>query len=206
MTAVDGVAGGIIVQPDFTDLTDLAALTPWPQGNLRFNVVLNPQGGTPFGFVVVAYTFVRNNTPNTTRLGLSILPLSALDGSLVFNNKLVKGKQLNLNAFVNTDLFAQRGSLLNLISLVQPGFPNNNSSNFQLKAIAPVLVNLDPNNGIAQTFTSGFTLNVNQGPFAVSTGQVPVNASGAVINCNSLLTNATVQSAARTTGVAQMKK
>lgn len=202
-----GVAGGIIVQPGFVDLLDIPGLTSLPQGNARFNITLNPQPGIPFGFVAVEYTFVRNATPNVTRTGLSILPLSALDGSLLFNNKLVKGKQLNLTAYVNTDLFAQRGSLINLIGNLanQPAFPNTQSSNFQLKAIAPLLVNLNSNAGIAQTFTSGFALNVNQGPFAVSTGQFNVNPSGTTVNCNSVATNAAVQAAAQAAGAAQMK-
>lgn len=204
-SAGNGIAGGIIVQPGFADLFDIPNLSNLPQGNLRFNVVLNPQAGLPFGFVAVAYTFVRNSSPNTTRTAVSILPLSALDGSLIFNSKLIKGKQLNVNAFVNTDLFAQRGSLINLIGLVQPSFPNNNSSNFQLKAIAPVLVNLDPNSGIAQTYSNSFALNVNQGPFAVTSGQVNVNNSATTVNCGSVVTLAAVQAAAQTLGATQMK-
>jgi hypothetical protein len=206
-SAGNGVAGGIIVQPGFTDLTNIASLSSLPQGNARFNVVLNPQAGTPFGFVAVAYTFVRNATPNTTRSAVSILPLSALDGSLVFNSKLIKGKQLNINAFVNTDLFAQRGSLINLIGNLanQPAFPNSNSSNFQLKAIAPVLINLDPNSGIAQTFTSGFALNTADGPFAVGSGQVAVNSSATSVNCGTVVTLAAVQAAAQAAAATQMK-
>lgn len=204
-SAGNGIAGGIIVQPGFADLTDIANLANLPQGNARFNVVLNPQPGTPFGFVAVAYTFVRNATPNTTRTAVSILPLSALDGSLVFNSKLIKGKQININAFVNTDLFAQRGSLINLIGLVQPSFPNNNSSNFQLKAIAPILINLDPASGIAQTFSSGFTLNVPEGPFAVGTGQVPVASSATTVNCGTVVTVTAVQAAAQQAAATQMK-
>jgi hypothetical protein len=202
-----GEAGGIIVQPGFTDLTNIPALSNLPQGNARFNIILNPQPGTPFGFVAVAYTFVRNATPNTTRSAVSILPLSSLDGSLLFNNKLVKGKQLNLTAYVNTDLFSQRGKLINLIGNLanQPAFPNSNSSNFQLKAIAPVLVNLDPNAGIAQTFSSGFALNVNQGPFAVTTGQFAVNPSGTSLNCGTVVTSAAVQAAGQAAGAAQMQ-
>lgn len=204
-SAGNGIAGGIIVQPGFADLLDIPNLANLPQGNARFNVVLNPQPGIPFGFVAVAYTFVRNATPNTTRTAVSILPLSALDGSLVFNSKLIKGKQLNVNAFVNTDLFAQRGSLINLIGLVQPSFPNSNSSNFQLKAIAPVLVNLDPNSGIAQTYTSGFALNTPDGPFGVGTGQIAVNSSATSVNCGTVVTLAAVQAAAQALGTTQMK-
>lgn len=202
-SAGNGIAGGIIVQPGFADLLDIPNLGTLPQGNLRFNVVLNPQAGLPFGLVAVAYTFVRNNTPNTTRTGVSILPLSALDGSLIFNSKLIKGKQLNVNAFVNTDLFAQRNSLLNLLNIFNS--PGNNSSNFRLKAIAPVLVNLDPNSGIAQTFSSAFALNVNEGPFAVNSGQVAVNSSATSVNCGTVVTLAAVQAAAQTLGATQMK-
>ncbi len=206
-SAENGVAGGIIVQPGFSDLLDIPGLASLPQGNARFNITLNPQPGTPFGFVAVAYTFVRNATPNTTRTAVSILPLSALDGTLLFNNKLVKGKQLNLTAYVNTDLFSQRSKLINLIGNLanQPAFPNSNSSNFRLKAIAPVLINLNPNAGIAQTFSSGFALNVDQGPFAVTSGQFNVNPSGTSVNCGSVVTNAAVQAAAQAAGQAQMQ-
>lgn len=179
-----GVAGGVIVQSNFSDITDIANLAPLPKGNLGFTTVLNQQTGTPLLLIVVAYTFV--NAGGNTISAVSLLPTAAVDGNITVNTKLIKGKQLQLKITADTDLYNLRTALTNQIG----ENPNVDSTNFQLKGIASLVTNTGASGTQAVAYANNFALNVPSALFPPvdNVTNVTVSKSTANLNCSSFAT------------------
>ncbi|HEY9685055.1 MAG TPA: hypothetical protein V6C89_03540 [Drouetiella sp.] len=200
-TAGEGVAGGVIVQPNFTDITDIANLAPLPKGNLGFTTVLNQQTGTPLLLIEVAYTFV--NGGGTTISAISLLPTAAVDGNIATNTKLLKGKQLQLKITADTNLFNLRTVLTNNIG----ENPNVDSTNFQLRGIAPLVTNTGAAGTQAIAYANNFALNVPSALFPPVDNQtnVTVNKSTSNLNCSSFATLQPVLNAVHAAALTSVK-
>jgi|688.fasta_scaffold237897_2 hypothetical protein len=195
-----GVAGGVVVQSNYSDITDIANLAPLPKGNLGFTAVLNQQTGTPLLLIVVAYTFV--NAGGTTVTAVSLLPTAAVDGNITVNTKLLKSKQLQLKITADTDLYNLRTVLTNQIG----ENPNADSTNFQLKGIGSLVTNTGASGTQAVAYGNNFILNVPSALFPPvdNATNVTVSKSTTNLNCSSFATSppviTAVQAAAATAG------
>lgn len=181
-----GTAGVLIIQPGAgVDTGVLHTQLPLAQGNYQQTLTVNFNGGSPNYRVYVAYSFFDAN--NQQRFGVSLLPSNEVNGSILVNNKSLKGKTtlVNITANTNLSLLRTNGSLVNIAF---PGFqPDVHSSNFQLLGIEALITNSDPTH-IATAYFNDFALNRASSVFPPLTQQVSV-AKDTVdsLSCSSFL-------------------